>query len=57
MVTWLDEQDVSEAVQRDLLHHTPQDVTSVHYRRSKGSDRLKKAWQMWGDHVSELVCG
>ena len=57
MVSFLDEAEVQESIQSALLHHTPQDVTSVHYRRSKREDRLRAAWQLWADHVEKVVNG
>ncbi len=55
MVSFLDEAGIQESIQSALLHHTPQDVTSVHYRRSKREDRLRAAWQLWADHVEAIV--
>jgi integrase len=55
MVSFLDEAEVQESIQSALLHHTPQDVTSVHYRRSKREDRMRAAWQLWADHVETVV--
>lgn len=55
MVSFLDEAEVQESIQSALLHHTPQDVTSVHYRRSKREDRLRAAWQLWADHIEAIV--
>ncbi len=55
MVSFLDEAEVQESIQSAMLHHTPQDVTSVHYRRSKREDRLRAAWQLWADHIEKVV--
>jgi integrase len=57
MVSFLDEAEVQESIQSTLLHHTPQDVTSVRYRRSKREDRLRYAWQLWADHIDAIVFG
>lgn len=55
MVSFLDDAGVQESIQSALLHHTPQDVTSVHYRRSKREDRMRAAWQLWADHVEAIT--
>ena len=55
ITTWLDEQDVTESAQQGIMHHTPQDVTSKTYRKSKGEDRLRSAWQLWADHVETVI--
>jgi integrase len=57
MTSWLDEAGIQESIQSALLHHTPQDVTSIHYRRSKRDDRLREAWRLWADHIDEIVQG
>lgn len=55
ITTWADDMGVDERTQKALLHHTPQDVTSKHYRLSKGEARMRKALQMWADHVERIV--
>ena len=57
IVSRLDDADVQESIQNAILHHTPQDVTSVHYRRSKREVRLRAAWQIWADYVERVVSG
>jgi integrase len=55
IVSRLDEEEVQESIQSAVLHHTPQDVTSIHYRRSKREDRLRSAWQLWADYVDRII--
>jgi integrase len=55
MTSWLDEAGVQESIQGALLHHSPKDVTSIHYRRSNREERLRAAWQMWADHLEAVV--
>ena len=57
IVSRLDEAEVQETIQSAVLHHTPQDVTSIHYRRSKREQRLRDAWQFWADYVDRIVEG
>ncbi len=57
MTSWLDEAGVQESVQSAILHHSPKDVTSIHYRRSNRADRLRSAWQLWADHIEAVVLG
>lgn len=57
MTSWLDEAGVQETVQSAILHHSPKDVTSTHYRRSNRADRLRAAWQLWADHIETVVRG
>ena len=57
IVSRLDDAEVQESIQSAVLHHTPQDVTSIHYRRSKREQRLRDAWQLWADYVDRIVAG
>lgn len=40
-----------------ILHHTADDVTGEHYDMSKRERQLREAWQLWADHVEEVVNG
>lgn len=53
MTTFLTEVGVDESVLRHVMHHT--DVTNKHYNRAVGADRLRNAWQLWGDYVESAV--
>jgi integrase len=55
MTSWLDDAGVQESIQSAMLHHSPKDVTSIHYRRSNREERLRTAWQLWADHVERIV--
>lgn len=55
MTSWLDDAGVQESIQGAILHHSPKDVTSIHYRRSNREARLRAAWQLWADHVEAVV--
>jgi hypothetical protein len=57
MTSWLDDAGVQESIQSAILHHSPKDVTSIHYRRSNREDRLRAAWQLWAKHVEAMVSG
>ena len=57
IVSRLDDAEVQESIQSAVLHHTPQDVTSIHYRRSKREQRMRDAWQLWADYVDRIVAG
>jgi integrase len=57
IVSRLDDAEVQESIQSAVLHHTPQDVTSIHYRRSNREQRLRYAWQLWADYVDRIVAG
>lgn len=55
ITSFLDTDGVEDRVLQDLLHHTPQDVTNRYYNRADRSDRLRDAWQRWGDYVEGAV--
>jgi len=55
MTSWLDDAGVQESIQSAILHHSPKDVTSIHYRRSNREERLRTAWQLWADHVEHII--
>jgi integrase len=55
MTSWLDDAGVQESIQGAILHHSPKDVTGIHYRRSNREERLRTAWQLWADHVEAVV--
>jgi len=57
MTSWLDDAGVQESVQSAILHQSPKDVTSIHYRRFNREERLRAAWQLWADHVEAMVSG
>ncbi|MDX2202327.1 MAG: site-specific integrase [Hyphomicrobiaceae bacterium] len=57
MTSWLDDAGVQESIQSAMLHHSANDVTSIHYRRSNRGERLRAAWQLWADHVEVTVVG
>jgi integrase len=57
MTSWLDDAGVQESIQSAILHHSPKDVTSIHYRRSNREARLRAAWQLWADHIDDVVAG
>ena len=48
--------DVSESVQRMILHHEAQGVTGRVYDQASRESQLRHAWQLWADHVEKIVC-
>lgn len=48
-------EDVSDRVIQMILHHEPDDVTGRHYDKAKREAQLRRAWQLWADHVSGLT--
>jgi integrase len=59
ITTFLGERDdVSDRILDDILHHQSTAVSVVtrkHYDKAKREVALRRAWQLWADHVMEVV--
>lgn len=55
ITTYLADHDVPDKVLSMLLHHTDGSVTGEHYDKAKRERQLREAWQLWADHVTEVV--
>ena len=57
IATWLGENGERPDVIDRILNHQPRDVTRRHYNHSLMEPQVRRALQLWADHIDELVTG
>jgi integrase len=56
IATWLgDQPHVRPDVIDRILNHALEGVTATHYNQASMTNMLRDAWQMWADHIEEVV--